>query len=118
MGKTTFLNSLTKVYDINKGSIKVDGEDIHPKKHNLAYIFQEYSTMEWLNIQENVEFGLKAKRFPPDKLKERSDYVINMVGLDKYRNYYPSQLSGSRVAGQSCGDSPGICHRAGPSAYG
>ena len=96
-GKTTFLNSLTKVYDINKGSIKVDGEDIHPKKHNLAYIFQEYSTMEWLNIQENVEFGLKAKRFPPDKLKERSDYVIKMVGLDKYRNYYPSQLSASML---------------------
>ncbi len=96
-GKTTFLNSLTKVYDINKGSIKVDGEDINPRKHNLAYIFQEYSTMEWLNIQENVEFGLKAKNFPPDKLKERADYVINMVGLDKYRNYYPSQISASML---------------------
>lgn len=96
-GKTTFLNSLTKVYDINNGSIKVDGEEINPRKHNLAYIFQEYSTMEWLNIQENVEFGLKAKHFPADKIKERSDYVINMVGLDKYRNYYPSQLSASML---------------------
>lgn len=53
--------------------------------------------MEWLNIQENVEFGLKAKNFPPDHLKERSDYVIKMVGLDKYRNYYPSQLSASML---------------------
>ena len=96
-GKTTFLNSMTKIYDINKGSIKVDGKDIDPRKHNLAYIFQEYSTMEWLNIQENVEFGLKAKIFPPDRLKERSDYVIKMVGLDKYRNYYPSQLSASML---------------------
>ena len=96
-GKTTFLNSMTKIYDINKGSIKVDGKDIDPRKHNLAYIFQEYSTMEWLNIQENVEFGLKAKNFPPDRLKERSDYVIKMVGLDKYRNYYPSQLSASML---------------------
>ena len=96
-GKTTFLNSMTKIYDINKGSIKVDGKDIDPRKHNLAYIFQEYSTMEWLNIQENVEFGLKAKNFPPDRLKELSDYVIKMVGLDKYRNYYPSQLSASML---------------------
>ena len=96
-GKTTFLNSLTKVYDIDKGSIKVDGEEIDPIKHNLAYIFQEYSTMEWLKVQENVEFGLKAKKFPPDKIKERSDLVIKMVGLDEYRNYYPSQLSASML---------------------
>lgn len=96
-GKTTFLNSLTKVYDIDKGSIKVNGEDIDPIKHNLAYIFQEYSTMEWLNIQENVEFGLKAKGFSSEKLRVRSDYVIKMVGLDKYRNYYPSQLSASML---------------------
>lgn len=96
-GKTTFLNSMTKIYDINKGCIKVNGEDINPKKHNLAYIFQEYSTMEWLNIQENVEFGLKAKNFSPERLKERADYVLKMVGLDKYRNYYPSQLSASML---------------------
>ncbi|MGL6201429.1 MAG: ABC transporter ATP-binding protein [Lachnospiraceae bacterium] len=96
-GKTTFLNSMTKIYDINKGSIKVDGEDINPEKHNLAYILQEYSTMEWLNIQGNIEFGLKAKHFSPERIKERSDYAIKLVGLDKYRNYYPSQLSASML---------------------
>jgi sulfonate transport system ATP-binding protein len=96
-GKTTFLNSLTKLYDIDSGSIKVDGEEIDPIKHNLAYIFQEYSTMEWLKVQENVEFGLKAKKFSPKKIKERADIVIKMVGLDKYRNYYPSQLSASML---------------------
>lgn len=96
-GKTTFLNSLTKLYDINQGSITVDGEEIDPKKHNLAYIFQEYSTMEWLKVQENIEFGLRAKKFSEEKIKERTDFVINMVGLDKYRNYYPSQLSASML---------------------
>ena len=96
-GKTTFLNSMTKIYEPSQGSIRVDGEEINPQRHNLAYIFQEYSTMEWLNIQENVEFGLKAKKFPKERLKERSDYVIRMVGLDKYRNYYPSQLSASML---------------------
>lgn len=96
-GKTTFLNSLTKLYNIDSGSIRVDGEEINPVKHNLAYIFQEYSTMEWLKVQENVEFGLKAKHFPPKEIEERADRVIKMVGLDKYRNYYPSQLSASML---------------------
>ncbi|HOG19973.1 MAG TPA: ATP-binding cassette domain-containing protein [Salinivirgaceae bacterium] len=35
-GKTTFLNSLTKLYSIDKGKITVDGEEINPRKHNLA----------------------------------------------------------------------------------
>lgn len=96
-GKTTFLNSLTKLYDIDSGSIKVDGEDINPRKHNLAYIFQEYSTMEWLKVQENIEYGLKIKKFTPEAIKERVDIVIQMVGLEKYRNYYPSQLSASML---------------------
>jgi sulfonate transport system ATP-binding protein len=96
-GKTTFLNSLTKLYDIDSGSITVDGEEINPKKHNLAYIFQEYSTMEWLKVQENIEYGLKIKKFPAEAIKRRTDIVIQMVGLEKYRNYYPSQLSASML---------------------
>ena len=35
-GKTTFLNSLTKLYNIDSGTITLDGETINPKKHNLA----------------------------------------------------------------------------------
>ena len=96
-GKTTFLNSLTKLYDIDSGSITVEGKEIDPKKHNLAYIFQEYSTMEWLKVQENIEYGLKIKKYPPEAIKERTDIVIQMVGLEKYRNYYPSQLSASML---------------------
>ena len=40
-GKTTFLNSLTKLYDIDRGEMLVNGESINLKKHNVAYIFQE-----------------------------------------------------------------------------
>ena len=43
-GKTTFLNSLTKLYDITAGEILVNGEPVDLKRHNIAYIFQEYST--------------------------------------------------------------------------
>lgn len=96
-GKTTFLNSLTKLYKIDSGSILVDGEEIDLKKHNIAYIFQEYSTMEWLNVEENVSYGLKIKHTPKDLMKQRVDNVIKMVGLEKFRNYYPRQLSASML---------------------
>ena len=57
-GKTTFLNSLTKPYQPTAGEILLDGEPVDLKKHNIAYIFQEYSTMPWLTVEENVKIGL------------------------------------------------------------
>lgn len=96
-GKTTFLNSLTKLYDITSGEILVNGEPVNPQKHNLAYIFQENSTMPWLKVEENVRMGLELKKFPPDIIKKRTEEAIQMVGLDKYRSYYPKQLSASML---------------------
>lgn len=96
-GKTTFLNSLTKLYHIDSGSITIDGEAIDLKKHNIAYIFQEYSTMEWLTVEQNIQYGLKIKGTCPKLMKERVDNVMEMVGLQKFRNYYPRQLSASML---------------------
>jgi len=92
-GKTTFLNSLTKLYDIDAGEMLVNGEAIDLKKHNVAYIFQEYSAMQWLNVEENISFGLKIKHVSKAEIKKRVNEVIELVGLEKYRKYYPSQLS-------------------------
>ena len=96
-GKTTFLNSLTKLYEINSGSITIDGEEIDPKKHNIAYIFQEYSTMEWLTVEENIAYGLKIKHAPKELIAERVANVMEIVGLTKYAKFYPSQLSASML---------------------
>ena len=49
-GKTTFLNSLTKLYSIDQGRITLNGEAINPRRQIIAYIFQEYSTMEWMAL--------------------------------------------------------------------
>ena len=96
-GKTTFLNSLTKLYEINSGSITIDGEEIDPKKHNIAYIFQEYSTMEWLTVEENIAYGSKIKHAPKELIAERVANVMEIVGLTKYAKFYPSQLSASML---------------------
>ena len=96
-GKTTFLNSLTKIYDVTSGEILLDGHPADPKKDHIAYIFQGNSTMPWLTVEENVAFGLRIKKKPEAEIKESVDEVIEMVGLQKFRNYYPSQLSASML---------------------
>ena len=92
-GKTTFLNCLTKIYDITDGEILVDGAPIDCRKNNISYILQESSAMEWLTVEENIRFGLQIKRVPQTLLKERVEEMLEIVGLTEYRHYYPRQLS-------------------------
>lgn len=96
-GKTTFLNSLSKLYDITAGEILINGEPVNLKKHNIAYIFQEYSNMPWLTIRQNVEFGLRIKHRPEAEIREQTDYFLDMVGLTRFQDYYPKQLSASML---------------------
>ena len=63
-GKTTFLSCLTGAYGVNSGSILLDGEKVDLKKRNIAYIMQEYSTLPWLTVRQNVAFGLTIKKRP------------------------------------------------------
>ncbi len=96
-GKTTFLNCITKLYEPTSGEILLDGEPVDLRKHNVSYIFQEYSAMSWLTVEQNIAFGLNIKHFPKEEVKARVDEVIAMVGLEKFRNYYPNQLSASML---------------------
>lgn len=96
-GKTTFLNSLVKLYDIDDGEILINGEEVDLNKHSIAYIMQEYSTMSWLTVKENVQFGMKVRKFSREKLNRKTEEVLRMVGLEKFADYYPEQLSASML---------------------
>lgn len=96
-GKTTFLNSLTKLYQPTSGEILINGESVDLKKHSVAYIFQEYSTMPWLTVEENVGFGLEIKHTSKERISQKAREYLEIVGLTKYRNYYPHQLSASML---------------------
>lgn len=96
-GKTTFLNSLVNIYDITSGEILLDGNQVDTKKQNIAYIFQGNSTMPWLTVEENVGFGLLYKPLSDVEKKERVEKYLDIVGLSRYRTYYPKQLSASML---------------------
>lgn len=95
-GKTTFLNSLTHLYEPTAGDILFNGEKVDLKKHNITYIFQEYSAMEWLTVRQNVRFGLEMKKDYKD-IDRKVDEALELVGLTKFAGYYPKQLSASML---------------------
>ncbi len=92
-GKTTFLNSLTRLYEPSAGDILVNGVPVDPKKQNISYIFQEYSSFPWLTVEQNIRFGLEIKRVPKAEADASVEEMLEIVGLEQFRDYYPSQLS-------------------------
>ena len=92
-GKTTFLNLLTRIYMPTSGDLYIDGEPADPKKHNLAFVFQEPSAMPWLTVEKNLRFGLEIKKLPKEEIDRRMQDILKMLGLEEFRNFYPHQLS-------------------------
>jgi sulfonate transport system ATP-binding protein len=92
-GKTTFLNLLTRLLTPTSGEILIDGIPADPRVHNISFVFQEPSTFPWLNVEQNIAYGMKIKMEKPDVIAERTDEVLNMLGLQKFRKQFPHQLS-------------------------
>lgn len=115
-GKTTFLNLLTRLIPQTSGEILIDGEPADPKKHNISFVFQEPSAFSWLTTQENIEYGLRIKKMPEEYIKQQSDKVISLLGLDRFRNAYPHEMSVSMEQRVVIGRA--FAHESGPAADG
>ena len=70
-GKTTFLNLLSCLIEPTEGKLLIDGQPADPKKHDIAFVFQEPSSFPWLNVEQNIEIGMKIKKIPEQERKER-----------------------------------------------
>lgn len=92
-GKTTFLNLLTRIYLPTKGDLFIDGESADPRKHNLSFVFQEPSAIPWLTVEKNLRFGLEIKKVNKNIIDERVEKIIDLLGLNEFRDAYPHQLS-------------------------
>jgi sulfonate transport system ATP-binding protein len=96
-GKTTFLNCLSKLMPTSNGDIFIDGQVADPKRHNISFVFQEPTCLPWRTVRRNVSYGMELKGFPKEKIKERVDTMLNLVGLTDTQDLYPNQVSASMV---------------------
>ena len=75
------------------GQLLIDGVPADPQKHDIAFVFQEPSSFPWLTVEQNISFGLDIKRKSAEERKKSVDDIIALMGLERFRNSYPSQLS-------------------------
>jgi len=96
-GKTTFLNCLSKLMPATEGEILIDGEEANPRKHNIAYVFQEPTCLPWRTVRDNVAYGMEVKGESKKKRDERAAEIMELVGLSSCADLYPNQVSASMM---------------------
>ena len=93
-GKSTFLRILAGLIPPTSGTVQIIEGDKGENKPINNIIFQEYAIFPWKIVKDNVAFGLQMRGVPKKERDEITMEWINRVGLLKFANSYPHQLSG------------------------
>ncbi len=91
-GKSTLLRIMAGFETASSGVVNMYGMPIVGPSPERGMVFQDYGLFPWLTVKENIGFG--QRNLPKAKLNEISAYYTDMVGLTKFADYYPGQLSG------------------------
>lgn len=94
-GKSTLLELIAGLTAPTEGGIEFEGRAIGQNvPDGVGVVFQEDACFSWLNVRENIEFGLRQRDLAPEEKARRAAAVIEMMGLSEFARSYPAQLSG------------------------
>ena len=94
-GKSTLLEIIAGLTSATDGDVTFEGRPIAGQAPDgIGVVFQEDASLPWLNVSENVEFGLRRSSLPRDERDRRVRDVLRLVGLSDFATSYPAQLSG------------------------
>ena len=104
-GKSTLLNMLAGLEKPTKGKIMIAGKQIESykenelvrfRRENIGFIFQSFNLINTMNAVENVAMPLMFRGVSKSVRMKRAEKMIELVGLKKYRNHKPNQMTGGQ----------------------
>lgn len=98
-GKSTLLRIIAGLEDVNHGEVIIGDQNVSklpPKDRDIAMVFQNYALYPHMSVYENLSFGLKMRKVPPDKITHRVQDAAEILGITQLLDRKPSQLSGGQ----------------------
>jgi sulfate transport system ATP-binding protein len=98
-GKSTLLRIIAGLEEPDKGTVEIHGSDatqVPPQRRGIGFVFQHYAAFKHMTVRDNVAFGMKIRKQPKQRIQERVDELLEVVGLAGYQQRYPNQLSGGQ----------------------
>lgn len=103
-GKSTLIRCINMLEAPSSGEVIIDGKDmtklsskeLRKERQHIGMIFQHFNLLSSRTVAENVSFPLELGNVPKEERNERISKILNLVGLEDYKDKYPSQLSGGQ----------------------
>jgi NitT/TauT family transport system ATP-binding protein len=93
-GKSTILNLLAGLVTPSSGRVLWEGEPIVGPARDRAVVFQDAALFPWLTLEQNIAFPLEVAGASKDERRSRTEELLRLVHLLKFRAAYPHELSG------------------------
>jgi NitT/TauT family transport system ATP-binding protein len=93
-GKSTLIRILAGLDRPSSGQVKLDGERVEGPCKDRGMVFQGYTLFPWLCVRDNVTFGPRMAGMPTAKANEKAAEWLDVIGLRRFADHYPDQLSG------------------------
>jgi NitT/TauT family transport system ATP-binding protein len=93
-GKSTLIRIVAGLDEATAGDILLDGRAVAGPGPDRGMVFQGYTLFPWLTVKGNVMFGLEMQGKDPNTAEAEARQWLDMVGLTKFENLYPHELSG------------------------
>ena len=98
-GKTTTLRMIAGFEIPTSGKLFIGGEDVttqSPDKRDTAMVFQSYALFPHYNVYNNISFGLRLRKVKEKEITQRTNQIMELVGLQGLGERFPNQLSGGQ----------------------
>ena len=93
-GKSTLLRLMAGFETPTVGTLSMEGRPIAGPGPDRGMVFQDFGLFPWLTVRGNVAFGPRARGLPAVEIAGRAERFVAMVGLQRFADAYPHQLSG------------------------
>jgi len=98
-GKSTLLRMIAGLESLSAGELYIGGRlvnEVPPKERDVAMVFQSYALYPHMTVRDNISFGLRIRKMPPQEIDVAVKEAASILGLDEFLARKPKELSGGQ----------------------